>query len=190
MSRQAPAGRRGACGWGAVHHHHSWLGWRLLLRWRRLLRAPQPHSLPLVLSNTRTPPLRLAASPCALHTAHSRRILDHLVDEAVSNRRFDASLVVRRMVPGGFDAEYPRVADADQCHIVGVQVPEGRGPLPNTVIAMLRSSRSAVLLYRATSGAPGAVAANRSALEQAEADAAAAEAEAGGKGVSDSGSAK
>ncbi|KAG2449635.1 hypothetical protein HYH02_005168 [Chlamydomonas schloesseri] len=106
----------------------------------------------------------------------SRRILDHLVDEALSNRRFDASLVVRRMVPGSFDAEYPRVADADQCHIVAVQVPEGRGPLPNTVIAMLRSARSAVLLYRATSGAPGAAAANRSALEQAEANAAAAEA--------------
>ncbi|KAG2428733.1 hypothetical protein HXX76_011436 [Chlamydomonas incerta] len=115
----------------------------------------------------------------------SRRILDHLVDEAVSNRRFDASLVVRRMVPGGFDAEYPRVADADQCHIVGVQVPEGRGPLPNTVIAMLRASRSAVLLYRATSGAPGAVAANRSALEQAEADAEAAAV--AGKGASESG---
>eukprot|EP00198_Chlamydomonas_reinhardtii_P009163 XP_001698500.1 predicted protein [Chlamydomonas reinhardtii] len=118
----------------------------------------------------------------------SRRILDHLVDEAVSNRRFDASLIVRRMVPGSFDAEYPRVADADQCHIVGVQVPEGRGPLPASVIAMLRSSRSAVLLYRATSGAPGVVAANRSALEQAEAEAAAAEA-AAGKGASEGGEA-
>ncbi|KXZ46215.1 hypothetical protein GPECTOR_46g284 [Gonium pectorale] len=51
----------------------------------------------------------------------SRRILDHLADEAASNRRFDVSLVVRRMVPGSFDSEHQRVADADQCHIVGVQ---------------------------------------------------------------------
>ncbi|GIL78104.1 hypothetical protein Vretimale_7416 [Volvox reticuliferus] len=82
----------------------------------------------------------------------SRRILDHLAEEAVSNRRFDSSLVVRRMVPGSFETECQRVADADQCHIVGVQVPECRGPLPAFVTQLLRTSRSAVLVYRTTQG--------------------------------------
>ncbi|KAG2495544.1 hypothetical protein HYH03_006487 [Edaphochlamys debaryana] len=84
----------------------------------------------------------------------SRRILDHLADEATSNRRFDASLVVRRAVPGSFDAEAGRVADADGCHIVGLQLPEGRGPLPNMAINMLRASRSAVLLFRSFNNRP------------------------------------
>lgn len=80
----------------------------------------------LAVARLLAPPIHRAR--CSPHAAapssccRSRRILDHLVDEAVSNRRFDASLIVRRMVPGSFDAEYPRVADADQCHIVGVQV--------------------------------------------------------------------
>ncbi|GIL68018.1 hypothetical protein Vafri_21342 [Volvox africanus] len=82
----------------------------------------------------------------------SRRIVDHLAEEAVSNRRFDSSLVVRRMVPGSFEAECQRVADADQCHIVGVQVPECRGPLPAFVTQLLRTSRTGVLVYRTTQG--------------------------------------
>lgn len=35
-----------------------------------------------------------------------------------------------------------------RCHIVAMQAPDGRGPLPAPLVALLRSSRSAVLLYR------------------------------------------
>ncbi|GLC46992.1 hypothetical protein PLESTM_002005400 [Pleodorina starrii] len=93
----------------------------------------------------------------------SRRILDHLAEEAASNRRFDSANVVRRSVPGSFETEHQRVADADQCHILAVQVPECRGPLPTTVTQMLRTSRTAVLVYRTFQGraTPAATAIDR-----------------------------
>ncbi|GFR44716.1 hypothetical protein Agub_g5691, partial [Astrephomene gubernaculifera] len=86
----------------------------------------------------------------------SRRVLDHLAEEATSHRRFDSSQVVRRMVAGAFEAEHPRVVDADHCHIVALQVPDGRGPLPPSVLNLLRTSRSAVLLYRNCSNSSAA----------------------------------
>ncbi len=48
-------------------------------------------------------------------------MLDHLCEEA-SAQRLPPSCVVRRMAAGAFEQEAGRVAEADGCHVVAVQV--------------------------------------------------------------------
>lgn len=75
----------------------------------------------------------------------SRRLLDDFGSMA-ARLRVEA---IKRPLEGRFIDEGPKMADFDKCHILAIQLPDGKaGQLPQSVGLLLKRSKSALLIYR------------------------------------------
>ncbi len=74
----------------------------------------------------------------------TRRLLENYGDIA-GRMRFES---VKRPLDGPFEEAGCRVADLDRVHIMAIQVPVGRGLLPESAVKLIRNTHSAVLVYK------------------------------------------
>ncbi|GAX84468.1 hypothetical protein CEUSTIGMA_g11888.t1 [Chlamydomonas eustigma] len=81
-------------------------------------------------------------------TMTSRRLIESFHDIA-SGLHVEA---IKRPLDGSFDEEGCRVADVEKCHIMATQIPSSASSLPESLMKVIKNTRSAVLVYKSRGG--------------------------------------